>query len=62
MGLKDERLKLGFTLHGLADKSGVNYMKIYQIENDIIKVDNITLRNAIKLSKALDIKPEDLLK
>ena len=49
-------------LHGLAEASGVNYMKIHQIETGKINPQNIALKTAIKLSKALDCKPEDILK
>lgn len=62
MGLKDLRLSKGFTLHRLATASGVNYQKIWQIENQVIKPENIALKTAIKLAKALECDPEDLMK
>lgn len=52
----------GLTLKGLAAKSGVNYMKIHQIETGKINPQNIALKTAVKLSAALDCKPEDILK
>ena len=61
MGLKDLRLAKGFTLHSLAEASGVNYQKIWQIEHKVIKPENIALKTAVKLAKALDCKPEDLM-
>lgn len=61
MGLKEKRLEKGMTLKELAAASGVHYMKIYQIETDKIKPENITLRNALKLAKALGCTPEELL-
>ena len=61
MGLREKRLEKGLTLHGLAKLSGVNYMKIHQIEHEKIKPENITLRVAIKLAEALDCTPKDLL-
>lgn len=62
MGLKEMRLSKGLTLKALAEKSGVNYMKIHQIETCKINPANITLKTAIKLAKALGCKPEDILK
>lgn len=62
MGLRELRQGKGLTLKGLAAKSGVNYMKIYQIETGKINPENITLKTAVKLAKALDCEPEDILK
>lgn len=62
MGLAKLRREAGLTLHQLAALSGVNYMKIHQIERGKIKAQNITLRVALKLAKALDCEPEDLIK
>jgi len=39
----------------------VNYQKIWQIENGVIKSENITLKTAQKLATALGCTPEDLL-
>lgn len=60
MGLKDLRTKKGLSYHQLAKASGVNYQKIWQIEHGVIKPENIALKTAIKLAKALDCRPEDL--
>ena len=62
MGLRDMRKAKGYTLKGLAAVSGVNYQKIHQIETGKINPQNITLKTAMKLAKALDCKPEDILK
>ena len=62
MGLENLRKTKGLTLKGLAKLSGVNYQKIWQIENGVIKPENITLKTAQKLATALDCAPEDLLK
>lgn len=62
MGLREMRKAKGLTLKGLAAKSGVNYMKIHQIETGKINPQNIALKTAVKLSAALDCKPEDILK
>ena len=61
MGLRELRKAKGFTLHSLAEKSGVNYMKIHQIETGKINPQNITLKTAVKLATALDCRPEDIL-
>lgn len=61
MALKLLRLKKGYTLQELAAVSGVNYMKIHQIETGKIKPKNLTVKTALKLSKALDCTPEDLI-
>ena len=62
MGLRDMRKAKGYTLKGLAAVSGVNYQKIHQIETGKINPQNVTLKTAMKLAKALDCKPEDILK
>jgi len=62
MGLENLRKAKGLTLKGLAEISGVNYQKIWQIENGVIKPENITLKTAKKLATALNCTPEDLLK
>lgn len=61
MGLAKLRHDAGLTLKALAAKSGVNYMKIHQIESGKINVKNITLRTAQKLAVALNCEPLDLL-
>lgn len=62
MGLRNLRKAKGYTLKGLAAISGVNYMKIHQIETGKINPQNIALKTAVKLATALDCKPEDILK
>ena len=61
MSLKKLRNDAGLTLHALAAKSGVNFMKIHQIEHGKVKAENITLRTAQKLANALGCAPKDLL-
>lgn len=61
MGLAKLRKDAGLSLHKLAELSGVNYMKIHQIEVGKIKAENITLRNAQKLAAALGCEPKDLM-
>ncbi len=62
MGLKELRLAKGLTLKELAEKSGVGYMQIHKIETRKSKPENIALKTAVKLAKALDCRPEDILK
>ena len=61
MSLKEQRKKKGMTLHELADKSSVHYIKIHQIESGKIKAENMILKNGLKLSDALGCHPKDLL-
>ena len=61
MGLAKLRKNAGLTLKQLAAKSGVNYMKIHQIESGQIKAENIMLRTAQKLADALGCDPKELL-
>ena len=61
MGLRKLRTEAGLTLKQLAKISGVNYMKIHQIETGKINPKNIALKNVIKLTNALSCDPEDLL-
>ena len=61
MGLAKLRKEAGLTLKQLAEKSGVNYMKIHQIERGKIQPEHIMLRTAQKLANALDCEPKDLL-
>lgn len=61
MGLREKRLEKGLTLQQLAELSGVHYMKIHQIETGKIKPANVTLKNALKLAKALECSPDELM-
>lgn len=61
MNLESMRQAAGLPLHKLAELSGVNYMKIRQIERGKIKPENITLRTAQKLADALSCEPKDLI-
>lgn len=61
MGLAKLRKESGLTLHQLAKKSGVNYQKIWQIEHGVIKPENIAVKTATKLSKALNCEITDFL-
>lgn len=60
MSLKDLRLAKGYSRTELAKASGIRYQKIRDIEVGIIKPENITLKTALKLAKALDCELEAL--
>ena len=62
MGLRELRLAKGYTLHSLAEKSGVSYMQIHKIETSKSKPQNIALKTAVKLAEALDCRQGDILK
>lgn len=55
------RKERGLTQKQLADLSGVNSRQIQRIESGSSKAENLTLKNALALAKALGIKPEDLI-
>lgn len=61
MSLKAIRAERGYTLKKLAELSGLNYVKIHYIESGKINPENIQLKTALKLARALKCSPEDLL-
>lgn len=62
MRLKDLRIARGYTRTELSKRSGIRYQKIRDIEAGIIRPENITLKTAIKLAKALECDPEELMR
>lgn len=60
--LRDKRLAKGLTRSELARKSGVHPVKIAQYEDETLRPENMTLRNAIKLADALECEPRDFLR
>lgn len=60
--LRDKRLAKGLTRSELARKSGVHPVKIAQYEDETLRPENMTLRNAIKLADALGCEPRDFLR
>lgn len=60
--LKRLRLSVGMSQQKLAEISGVNVRQIQKIEAGEIKIGNVTLTNAIKLSAALGVALEELIK
>lgn len=55
------RKERGLTQKQLAALSGVNSRQIQRIEAGESKAENLTLKNALAIAKALEIKPEDLI-
>lgn len=56
-----QRSMKGITQKVLADASGVNIRQIQKYESGEYDCGNMTLKNAVALSKALNCKVEDLL-
>lgn len=62
MGLKTLRLKRGMTQQQLADKLCVSRQYLSQFENGESDINNITLKNAVRISDALRVSnPRKLL-
>lgn len=59
--LAERRKELNLTQKQLAALSGVNSRQIQRVESGDSKAENLTLKNALALAKALEIKPEDLI-
>jgi transcriptional regulator with XRE-family HTH domain len=52
----------GLTQKSLADSAGVNIRLVQKLEGNEASPENITLKNAIAISRALGVSPEDLVK
>lgn len=62
MGLKELRMKRGLSQRQLADKSGVHYVEIAQIETRKRNVRTLSLDTALRLCDALRVaNPRKLL-
>lgn len=61
MSLKKVREAKGISQKELSELSGVHLVKIYQIEAGTIKVENLTLKNALRLANALGCSCHDLV-
>ena len=55
------RSVMGMTQKELAEKSGINIRQIQKYESGEYDTGNMTLKNAVSLSKALECSAEDLL-
>lgn len=60
--LKELRLSRGMSQTRLSDLSGVGTPQINKIESGKINIENVILRNAVSLAKALGVKVEELIK
>lgn len=55
------RVERGLGQRELADASGVNIRQIQGLESETLKMENISLKNALRLADALGIEPRELL-
>lgn len=62
MTLTEAREKKGLSQRQLAKKVDMHYMQINKIETGKIKIENISAKNFIALSEALEVEPKELLK
>lgn len=60
-GLLYQRTSAGITQKELAEKSGVNIRQIQRYESGASGCENMTLKNAISISEALECEVKDLL-
>lgn len=58
--IKDKRLGLGLTMQDVADRAGVVKSTIKKWESG--NVEKMSVENMIKLARALDISPVDLIR
>ena len=61
MTLKERRTAAGLTQAQLSEKSGMDVRAIRRLEKGEIKIENIVLKNAVGLARALGITAEQLL-
>lgn len=61
MTLTEAREKKGLSQRQLAKKVDMHYMQINKIETGKIKIGNISAKNFIALSEALEVDPKELL-
>lgn len=61
MILKELRKQRDLTLKQLSEKSGIHLVQLSKYEHGKLKLENMSLKNAIKLADALDCRPEDFL-
>lgn len=60
MGLKELRLQAGLTQTELAKRTGIAQTVISKYERGAQSVHNMTLDNALRLSRALRCRPDEL--
>lgn len=61
MNLKERRLTASLSLAELGRRCGIHPVTLCRLESGTIKIENITLRNAVRLADALGCDPRDLL-
>ena len=61
MNMKELRHSAGYSQRALAEKAGMNINQIAKIERGEIKLENMTLKNAVNLARALGVSVESLL-
>lgn len=62
MTLTEAREKKGLSQRQLAKMVDMHFMQINKIETEKIKIENISAKNFIALSEALEVNPKELLK
>lgn len=62
MTFKETRKAAGLTQSALSQKSGVNIRQIQKIEAGELEIQNMTLKNAVGIAKAMNMTAETLLK
>ncbi len=60
--VRARRKALGLSQQKLADSAGMHYKQIQKLEWGETDPGNVTLRNGLRLAKALGIAPEELMK
>lgn len=60
--IKQLRQQQNLTQKQLSEMTGINIRQIQKIESGEIKIGNVTLANAVKLSTALHISLDELYK
>lgn len=62
LDVKQFRKNKGLSVQNLSDITGITIQQLYKIERGEINLANVTAKNYLKICKALDIEPFDLLK
>lgn len=61
MTTKSARQSAGLTQQQLADQTGINIRQIQKVEAGDIKLSNLTAANYLRLCRALDLDPWQIL-
>lgn len=60
--IKELRKQRGISLRELSRKSGISIGYLSELENELNKKNNPTVKNICKIAKALEINPAELFK